>query len=254
MSDDALRPVGHSRLHEQVVDRIRDYVREEGTAVGDRLPPERELAARLGVSRVSVKQALLLLEAQGAIETRRGGGSYLRREGAAGSESLARLAARRGRLPEALETRHALEAKLAQLAAVRRTASDLTAMEEALADMERAVTEDTSPDEPVRRFHEAVYAAAHNTLLRTLMEQIAPYVREIREESLRQPDRPSRSLAEHRAVLAAIRDADPAAAVAATEAHMLTLATVRLLEWNPAGGTDDHPPAVITPLAGPAPS
>jgi GntR family transcriptional repressor for pyruvate dehydrogenase complex len=65
------------------------------------------------------------------------------------------------------------------------------------------------------------------------MDQFAPSVRETREESLRQPGRPSRSLAEHRALLVAIRAGDPVAAVAAADTHMATIAQVRLLDWGP---------------------
>ena len=55
---DALRPMSRPRLYEQVIDRLREYVAEERLRAGDRLPAERELAQRLGVSRASVKQAL----------------------------------------------------------------------------------------------------------------------------------------------------------------------------------------------------
>src|SRR5262245_60431527 len=55
---DALRPMTKQRLYEQVLDRLRQYVAEGGLRAGDRLPPERDLAQRLGVSRASVKQAI----------------------------------------------------------------------------------------------------------------------------------------------------------------------------------------------------
>ncbi|MFD7921409.1 FadR/GntR family transcriptional regulator [Streptomyces sp. NPDC059740] len=233
---DALSPITRTRLPEQLAERLRAYVREAGLTVGDRLPAERDIAARLGVSRVSVKQALLILEVQGAIATRQGGGSYLLREGAESPESVAQLAERRSRLPEALEARHALEVKFAQLAAVRRTEADLTVMEEALAAMAAEIEAGGLAEEPTRRFHEAVYAAAHNRVLAALMDQFAPYVTETRKESLRQPGRPARSLAEHRALLDAVRAGDPAAAVAAADTHMATIAEVRLLDWSPEEG------------------
>lgn len=230
---DALSPVPRTRLYEQLIERLRAYVRSAGLNVGDRLPAERELAARLQVSRVSVKQALLILEVQGAITTRQGGGSYLTRAGAAGEQTLAQLIERREQLPPALEARHALEVKFAQLAAVRRTEGHLNAMEQALDAMAAEISAGTPGIEPTRLFHDAVYHAADNDILYAMMAQLAPHNAEIRRESLSQPGRPIVSLAEHRAILAAIRSGDPVAAVAVTETHMHTVARVRLLDWTP---------------------
>src|SRR4051794_11915051 len=77
---DPLRPLARSRLYEQVVERLRDYVRTMGLKTGDRLPAERSLAEGLGVSRTSVRQAIVALEAQGLVEVRHGGGTYLLRD------------------------------------------------------------------------------------------------------------------------------------------------------------------------------
>lgn len=63
MTDTAnLRPVTRPRLYEQVMGQIQAWIAENGLDVGDRLPPERELAARLGVSRATVSQALVAME------------------------------------------------------------------------------------------------------------------------------------------------------------------------------------------------
>ena len=73
----ALRPVDRSRLYEDLVDRLGEFVIRTNLAPGARFPPERELASRLGVSRSSLRQALAVLEAQGFIEVRHGGGAFL---------------------------------------------------------------------------------------------------------------------------------------------------------------------------------
>lgn len=190
-------------------------MRAVGLSVGDRLPPERELAARLDVSRVSVKQALLILEVQGAITTRQGGGSYLLREGAAGAETVAALLADPGQLPQAFEARHALEAKLAQLAALRRTEGDLAALDAALA----AMAEDDTLDPTGRAFHDALARAAHNDVLRAMVDQLPPRVTACGS---------ARALAEHRALLAAIRAGDPVGAVTAVDRHLAAVAETEL--------------------------
>jgi GntR family transcriptional regulator, transcriptional repressor for pyruvate dehydrogenase complex len=232
MGEDALRPVSRQRLYEHLVERLRAHVAEARLRTGDRLPPERELAERLGVSRASIKQAILVLEVQGLVEVRHGGGTYLRRDDLA-VEPVDALLDRKRRLPDVLEAREALEVKLAELAAERRSDNDIAAMDAALAEMGRAVTAGELGDEGDRRFHESVAAAAHNPILVSFMRQIAPQVAESRVESLRQPGRPARSLAQHERIAAAIRAGDPRRAAAAMRRHVATVSKVRLLTWAP---------------------
>ncbi|QPP09498.1 FadR family transcriptional regulator [Streptomyces bathyalis] len=232
MTDDALRPMTRPRLYEQVLDRLRAYAVDHELSAGDRLPPERELAQRLGVSRSSVKQAVVVLEVQGLVETRHGGGTYLVRD-TLDAEPVERLVERRRRLPDVLEAREALETKLAELAAERRTDEDLEAMRTALRAMESDISTGGHGVDGDRRFHAAVTAAGHSTLLAEFMGSISEPVAESRNESLRQPGRPTRSLEQHARILAAIERGDPKAAAAAMRRHVRTVAKVRLLEWNP---------------------
>ncbi|MEU6222946.1 FadR/GntR family transcriptional regulator [Streptomyces sp. NPDC047042] len=233
MTDDALRPVEtRTRLYEQVLDRLRDYVAEGGLTSGDRLPPERDLAARLGVSRASVKQAIVVLEVQGLVEARHGGGTYLVRD-SLDVEPVERLVERRRRLPDVLDAREALETKLAELAAERRTAEDIAELRAALAVMENEIDEGADGVEGDRRFHAAVTAAAHSGILAEFMRSIADQITESRHESLRQPGRPVRSLAQHMAIFEAIEAGLPRQAAAAMRRHVRTVAKVRLLDWDP---------------------
>ncbi|MFJ4470944.1 FadR/GntR family transcriptional regulator [Streptomyces sp. NPDC089424] len=234
---DALRPMAkQQRLYEQVLDRLRDYVTEGGLRAGDRLPPERDLAARLGVSRASVKQAIVVLEVQGLVEARHGGGTYLVRD-TLEVEPVERMVDRRRRLPDVLEAREALETKLAELAAERREEDDLTAMRAALEHMAREIEQGGHGVEGDRLFHAAVTEAAHSALLAEFMRSIADQIAESRTESLRQPHRPARSLAQHQAILDAVEARRPRQAAAAMRRHVRTVAKVRLLSWDPA---EDH--------------
>ncbi|GAA2645348.1 FadR/GntR family transcriptional regulator [Streptomyces vastus] len=237
---EALRPMTKQRLYEQVLERLRQYVAEGGLRAGDRLPPERDLAARLGVSRASVKQAIVVLEVQGLVEARHGGGTYLVRD-SLDVEPVDRLVERRRRLPDVLEAREALETKLAELAAERRTDDDLAALRQALDHMAREIEEGAHGVEGDRLFHAAVTAAAHSSILAEFMRSIADQITESRNESLRQPGRPTRSLAQHHAILDAIADRRPRQAATAMRRHVRTVAKVRLLDWDPEG--DDDPTA-----------
>jgi GntR family transcriptional regulator, transcriptional repressor for pyruvate dehydrogenase complex len=229
---DALAKVTRSKLYEQVVDRIRAHIAETGLRAGDRLPSERDLAERLGVSRASVKQAIVVLEVQGLVDVRHGGGTYLRRD-SLDVEPVDELVARRERLPDVLEAREALETKLAELAALRRTDTDLAAIDAALDHMRAEIDAGESGVEGDRRFHAAVTAAAYSSILAEFMRSIADQITESRYESLRQPGRPPRSLAQHTRIADAIRAGDPKAAAAAMRRHVRTVAKVRLLSWEP---------------------
>lgn len=229
---DALRPMARPRLYEQVLDRLRSYVSEGGLGAGDRLPPERDLAQRLGVSRASVKQAIVVLEVQGLVEVRHGGGTYLVAD-SLDAEPVERLVERRRRLPDVLEAREAMETKLAELAAERRTPEDLAALRSALTRMAAEIEEGGHGAEGDRLFHAAVTAAAHSVLLAEFMRSIAEQISESRTESLRQPGRPARSLRQHQAILDAIEEQRPRAAAAAMRRHVRTVAKVRLLDWDP---------------------
>jgi GntR family transcriptional regulator, transcriptional repressor for pyruvate dehydrogenase complex len=227
----ALRPLTRVRLYEELQQRLVEYAREAGLKVGDGLPPERTLAERLGVSRASVRQAIVALEVQGIVEVRHGNGIFLLRTDAA--EPLNKLLDRRQRLPEILEAREALETKLAELAALRRTDRDLAEMDLALRHMEDDIAAGGIGSDADADFHLAVTQAAKSAVLGQLMKELDPAIRETRVESLRQPGRPPKSLAAHRKIVDRIRRGDAAAAAQAMKEHLKVVADVRLLQWSP---------------------
>ena len=229
---EALRPVERPRLYEQLVHRLRDHIEEAGLQAGDRLPSERELAERLGVSRNTLKQATVALEVQGLVEIRHGGGTYLRSDNLA-AEPIATMLERKQRLPDILDAREALETKLAELAATRRTDDDLAEMDAAIDAMSRTIKSGGLGDEDDRRFHSAVTAAAHSPILAEFYRQLAPKISESRIESLRQPRRPASSLVQHQRIVEAIRAGAPKRAVTAVRGYVRTVGDVRLLTWEP---------------------
>ncbi len=243
----ALRPLARPKLYEQVIERLREHVLDAGLHAGDRLPAERDLAARLGVSRTSVRQAIVALEVQGLVEVRHGGGIFLLRDQWA-PEPISHLLDRQRRLPDVLEARDALETKTAALAAARRTEADLAEMDAALADMAAAIAAGDLGEQADRRFHGAITAAARNPLLTQAMANLAEAIAESRVESLRQPGRPGQSLAQHRAIAEAIRRRDPDAAAAAMHAHVTNVGNVKLLSWSP------EPPDPADPDPAPQPN
>ncbi|MQB02075.1 MAG: GntR family transcriptional regulator, partial [Actinobacteria bacterium] len=180
--------VQRSRLYEQVMQWLAVHMSSAGMGPGDRLPPERQLAASLGVSRASLRQAMAALEVQGVVEVRHGDGTYLRVPPQR-RDSIDQLLARPRKLPEILEARAALEVELARLAAIRRTQEDLTAIDEALEQMRAEVESGGSGADGDALFHSAVSAAAHNSVMRELMAYLAQPIEETRAASLSAEDR-----------------------------------------------------------------
>ncbi|MPZ97315.1 MAG: FCD domain-containing protein [Propionibacteriales bacterium] len=224
----ALRPLQRSRLYEQLVERLLALVHELDLKPGDRLPPERELAADLGVSRASVRQALVVLEVQGLIAVRHGEGAILQ-ESRTDAAVVSAAAAHQRRLPDVIDAREALETKIAALAAERRTDDDLTLIDAALDAMAEEIGRGERGLSGDEQFHAAVTAAARSALLADLMDGISAAIRESRIESLSQPDRPQVSLASHREIAAAIRAGDPEVAALAMREHVRLVSDVALL-------------------------
>lgn len=216
---DSLSPVIRPRLYEQVLGRLRAHVVAARLRRGDRLPAERELASRLGVSRTSIRQAIVALEVQGLVEVRHGGGIYLLRDDWEVRSPVEVVECPR-QSPDVLDARDALETKLAALAARRRTDADLRAIDAALDDMRQAIEAGERGVDADRRFHEAVTAAAHSTVLAAFIAGLGEWIAETRAESLRRPGRPRQALAQHQAVADAIRRRDCATAAAAMHTHV----------------------------------
>ncbi|MBA3780495.1 MAG: FadR family transcriptional regulator [Nocardioides sp.] len=217
-----------TRLYEQVAEQITTWISQNGLTTGDRLPPERELASRLGVSRATLSQALVALEVIGVVAVRHGDGTVV--TGSPGASRIAdAIRAHADRLPEIIETRDALETKIAALAAVRRTDEDLARINDALQVMEEDVEAGGRGVEGDERFHGAVTAAAHSRLLARLMDEIGDLIKESRIESLSQPGRPRDSLAGHRAVADAIAAGDAAGAATAMHEHVEMVSDVAVL-------------------------
>src|SRR5690349_10862555 len=213
MSDAAFPPrLLRTRLYEQVAGQISAWISDNGLTAGDRLPPERELAQRLGVSRATLSQALVALEVIGVVEVRHGDGTLVTAGHRQSTRIVEAIRNHADRLPEIIETRDAL-----------------ARIDDALAFMAAEVETGDRGVEGDERFHGAVTAASHSLLLARLMDEIGDLIRETRLESLGQPGRPQDSLAGHRAVAEAIRAGDPAAAAEAMHAHVAMVSDVALI-------------------------
>jgi GntR family transcriptional regulator, transcriptional repressor for pyruvate dehydrogenase complex len=192
---------------------IREFIRAEQLQPGDRLPPERQLAAQLGVSRTSLRQGLTALRVEGLIEVRHGHGMHLLRSVDDIVPPIpADVLEAHPDLAEAGEVRNALEALAAKLAAERRDADDIEAMVAGIREMDAEIRRGEPGLAGDRTFHQAVLAAARNPVLARLLDAVADHSGRIAQASLSRTGQPARSLSAHRLIFEAItaRDAEQA--------------------------------------------
>lgn len=160
------QPVTSSRPADEVAARFRALIQSGELAVGHRLPPQRELATSLGVSRQTVFEALGALEQEGYVNTLRGasGGTFVCELRVPTERWLERLRASIGEFDDVLDFRIGVERQVAVLAAARRTDDDLTALHTAVDEL-AAATSLSAYRAADAAFHRALSNAARNDLL-----------------------------------------------------------------------------------------
>lgn len=208
------------RLYHQIADQLRDLIRQGRYGVGSRLPPERELAIQLGVSRPSVREALIALEIAGCVEVRMGAGIYVRGTGDAEMPTTGL-----GESPlELMQARVVLEGGLMPQACARATPQGLAAVREALDDMRRTMQAGRPALDADRRFHLAIAALVGNSVLERMVGEL--FIGRYSPISLQLSARADthqnweEALTEHERILTALEAHDPLAAQAAMRVHL----------------------------------
>ena len=217
-----IKAVEPQRLYRRIAEQIAKLIRRGEYRPGERLPPERDLARLLKVSRPSVREALIALEVEGYVEVRVGSGVYVtQRQPAARSTVL--LPADSGPF-ELIAARRLLESECAALAARQASPAQIRRMKAALVAMERDRRRAVMPLENDRRFHLEIAEASGNSALalavRTLWDQRTGPLFLRLERHFDTPDLWEAAIAEHGAVMAAIESHDLAGARAAMRRHM----------------------------------
>lgn len=216
-----LQVVEPRRLYRQIAEQIRRLIGKGAVAPGERLPAERDLARRLGVSRPSLREAVIALEVEGLLDVRVGSGIYVAQAG--GPARSADLGGASGPF-EVIRARWMIEGECAALAAKHGTAAQLRAIRNAHADLRREARRHHNPLDADRAFHVRIAQATGNSALelvvQTLWDQrVGPLYRAL-EVKLEYPAMAGETMGEHKAVLDAILARKPAAARAAMRRHM----------------------------------
>jgi GntR family transcriptional regulator, transcriptional repressor for pyruvate dehydrogenase complex len=221
MSTDRFSESG-KHLVEQVVGYIRNEIEGRTLHPGDRLPPERDLARKLDVSRATLRSAIGYLAAMGVLTIRHGVGTFV----ADGPLEIGKLTlSMLGALHDfqswqMFEARLTLESSLAALAAKRGQERDFAALAEEVAEM-FATCDD--PEEYLIHdvlFHRTIARASGNPILAALMETVAAAVYDARRETAKNTRNLRESAEVHREIYRAIRSRDGAKARELMEQHL----------------------------------
>ena len=170
-----LEPIKTEKLYNVIMRRITDLIREQKLEFGDRLPPERELAVALSVSRASVRQAITALAAQGIITMRHGDGNYISNVNSDGPalELFGHfLAGSQINPDEILEVRIMLECEAARLCALRAEEKQLLLLQSLLERNRMNKGTDDSLSNMNKDLHNAIASGANNSALLRIMDVV----------------------------------------------------------------------------------
>jgi GntR family transcriptional regulator, transcriptional repressor for pyruvate dehydrogenase complex len=210
---DLYTAVSSNRMSEAIVDQIRGLIRSEQLRPGDRLPSERDLGERMGVSRVTIREAMRVLEAGGLIEIRVGarGGAVVTSpsstklgSGLADLISLSPLTA-----GEVTEARQVFEVGIIPLVVERATEQDLTELREMVSQHQAALKNGEYGMPMSAAFHVRVAACTHNAAIEMLVHSFhGPLLMSLREAQVAAPLMGHRGTNEHRDFVEAVAKHD----------------------------------------------
>ncbi|MET3495577.1 FadR/GntR family transcriptional regulator [Variovorax boronicumulans] len=216
-----LQTVEPQRLYRQIADQLRALIAKGEFAVGTRLSAERDLAKQLGVSRPSVREALIALEVEGWVEVRTGSGVYVLDRS---HRAAAPVAPTEWGPLELIRARRVIEGETAAIAAAAGKRKDVDAMTRAIELMRELAARKVMPLEGDRAFHLAIVNASGNTVLVETVQKfwdsrkgpiftrLGGYFETVSSWGS--------AIAEHEAIRDAVAGRDPDAARAAMHAHM----------------------------------
>jgi GntR family transcriptional regulator, transcriptional repressor for pyruvate dehydrogenase complex len=216
-----------------LITQLRAYLLQSDLGLHGRVPPERQLAAALDVSRAELRKALAALEAEGQVWRHVGKGTFLGERPRTAMDQISWLA-RLTNPVEVMGARFAVEPELARLAALHANSVQIDGLA-GFAGEARAAESWRQYELADARFHRQIAEAAGNALLLALYDLLSDVRRAVTWTRTRQredgPPRDHHSFAEHEAILAAIAQRQPTAAAAAMRAHLTSVAA----QWDEEG-------------------
>ena len=222
------------RLYQHVAEQIGSLIHAGEFRDGDRLPPERELAKQLGVSRPVVREAMIALEIAGLVDVRGGAGAFVKRARADAGSLLAATADPGPGPFDLIAARRMIEGEIAFTAAAKVTETNLRALTEAIDQMRADIEAGRDTRQADRLFHLRVAELTGNAVLSGLVDglwahMLAPMFDVLgRHAGLRGEDR--MTIADHERIVAALGRRDAEAARAAMRAHLAHVEEILMRE------------------------
>ena len=220
-----LQTLEPQRLYRQIAEQLRSLIGKGEFAVGARLPAERDLARQLGVSRPSVREALIALEVEAWVEVRTGSGVYVLDRSAGNREAAPESVAPAEWGPlELIRARRVIEGETAAMAATLAKRKDIDAMRKAIESMTTDADQGIMPLEGDRAFHTAIVQTSGNVVLVETVQTFWDSRRGPLFMKLGGHFETVRSwraaIEEHHTILEAVQQHDASAARAAMHEHM----------------------------------
>lgn len=221
---DPLEPISRVDLTDEVVRRFKLLLQQRKLRPGSRIPPERELATTLGISRPSLRHGLKALELMGTIESRRRHGTFVTESPDRVLDGPLDFAVLLGDIEfdKVFEVRKIVEVELAAFAATRATMAELEAISDCLEHQQTTVGFQEEWLQADIGFHNSIAAAAHNPLFTLLLAAIRRLVLHNMRATFQvaSPERLSETFPEHLAILRSLRSRDAAGARDAMTHHL----------------------------------
>jgi GntR family transcriptional repressor for pyruvate dehydrogenase complex len=224
--DDAYAPLAREpKLADRATQQLQSLITRRTFQPGDRLPSERELGSRLGVSRTVIREALRALSTKGLVEVRDGAGAYVRAPSTDLVSELLGICVSHMETGDVtsghiLEMRRILEIEMSGLAAERRGPDDLAELERLLGLMARPGSSRGDWAKIDYEFHDRVAIASKNPLFPIVLRSISEVLMRARLLGVRLPDYQAKALHHHRNVYEAIRARSSEKARAAMAGHL----------------------------------
>lgn len=212
-------------LPQSVARKLQGMILSGELKPGARIPSQRELSEKFGVSRASLREGLLTLETLGLVYTAPGRGTFVSQEKPSSGRELSKWRyAGSHTVADVFQTRLMLEGRIAALAAARISPADIGRLDASADRMERTFAEGDllSNVEADLEFHGLIAAACPNRMLVDLYQSVLSELTETQRQPIPKtaPERMAQSVGEHRAIVAALKAGDGAAAGAAMESHI----------------------------------
>ena len=205
----------------QVIEQIKELLVKGELKRGDRLPPERQLADMLGVSRPSLREALRALEYAGMLETRVGEGIFVADGDSIMMNNLLMLhLIKQYALEEMIEVRKVLETSNVRFAVLRARDEDLAALKEILEQSRGQIANKAAFIKSDYAFHQAIAVASGNSILATMLQTMRTMMSDFNSQLLTSQEGRQQVYAHHKKIVEAILNRDEKAAQDAMFLHL----------------------------------